>query len=131
MNKFLGIIAFLGILFTISSCEEKIQTTNAKVKSISDSTFVATIDKYDITFDTKDARYHNGAIMAGDSVTIHYTGDLRDKKAKALLVKLIPKQGKFIEIKYDPTKELKSKPMTSEEQKRLEEGIEFAKRHGH
>ena len=122
-------LAFVALL--LSSCQEKIQTTTVKVKKTTDTTMVATIDKYDITFDVKQARCDNGAIMAGDSVVVHYIGDLRDKQAKALLLRLIPKKGTVVEAVYDPSKELKTKPMTPEEQKQFEEGIEFAKKHGH
>lgn len=129
MNKSLGTIAFLGILLTISSCKDKLQTTNAEVKKLTDTTFVATIDKYDISFDSKDARYDNGAIMEGDSVTIHYVGNLRDKKVKAMLVKLLPREGNIVEVKYDPTKDLKTKEISPEELKKLKEGVKYSKSH--
>ena len=114
MKRKFVIMAFAATVLLVSSCQEKIQTTKAMVKKTTDTTLVATIDKYDIVFDIKQARCDNGAVMAGDSVTIHYIGDLRDKKAKALLLKLIL-----------------TKPMTPEEQKEFEEGIEFAKKNGH
>lgn len=131
MKRKFVIMAFAAAVMLVSSCQEKIQTTKAMVKKTTDTTLVATIDKYDIVFDIKQARCDNGAVMAGDSVTIHYIGDLRDKKAKALLLKLMPQKGTVVEAKYDPSKELLTKPMTPEEQKEFEEGIEFAKKNGH
>ena len=43
----------------------------------------------------------------------------------------MPQKGTVVEAKYDPSKELLTKPMTPEEQKEFEEGIEFAKKNGH
>ena len=84
---------------------------------MSDTTMVAQIDKYDIVFDTKKARNDNGAVMVGDSVTIRYIGDLREKKARALLLCLIPKKGTVVEAVYDPSKELivSDRPMTEQQ----------------
>ena len=89
---------------------------------MSDTTAVVMIDKYDIVFDTKQARFDNGAIMQEDSVTIHYIGDLRDKRAKALIVRLMPKKGTVVEAVYDPSKELivSDEPMSEEQIERLE-----------
>lgn len=89
---------------------------------MSDTTLVAQIDKYDIVFDTKKARIDNGAVMIGDSVTVHYIGDLREKKARALLLCLIPKKGTVVEAVYDPSKELKVKeePMSDEQIEAIE-----------
>lgn len=84
------------------------------------------IDKYDIRFDISKARYDNGAVMVNDSVNIHYIGELREKKALALLVSLIPKKGTVVEAVYDPSKELITTPdpMSEEQAKKLEK---FAK----
>ena len=130
MNKITSTLLFLLVLIACS-CQEKIQSTHGKVKKMTDSTLVAIIDKYDIVFDIKDARYDNGAVMFGDSVIIHYVGDLREKKAKALLFKLIPQPGKVVEAVYDPSKELVTAPMTPDEKKQFDKGIDFAKKHGH
>ena len=56
------------------------------------------------------------------SVVIHYIGNLRDKKAKALLIRLVPKQGTVVEAVYDPSKELitDQNPMPEEQVKKLE-----------
>lgn len=92
------------------------------MRNINDTTAVVKVDKYDIVFDTKQARFDNGAIMQEDSVTIHYIGDLRDKKAKALLVRLMPKKGTVVEAVYDPSKELKVKeePMSDQQVEAIE-----------
>lgn len=84
------------------------------------------IDKYDIKFDIKKTRYDNGAVMKDDSVVIHYTGDLREKKARALLVRLVPRKGTVVKAVYDPSKELitDQNPMSEEQVKKLEK---FAK----
>lgn len=114
------LLAFTAI--AVTSCQEKIKTTRGIVRNVSDTTTVVKVDKYDIVFDTKQARFDNGAIMQEDSVTVHYIGDLRDKKAKALLVRLMPKKGTVVEAVYDPSKELivSDEPMSEEQIKRLE-----------
>lgn len=123
-------MAAAAVLLAVSSCEEKIQTTTGKVKKLNDSTMVATIDKYDITFDMKQVRFDNGVVIPGDSAVIHYIGDLRDKKATALLIRLIPPKPRVAEAVYDPSKKLETTPMTKEQIKQHEEALEFAKEHG-
>lgn len=131
MNKNLLFILLSTVSVVFYSCTEKVQTTIALVKKTTDTTLVAAIDKYDIVFDVKDSRCDNGAIMPGDSVTIHYVGDLRNKKAKAVLLTLIPKKGTIVEATYDPSKELKTKPLSDEDSKRIKNGIDYLKSHGH
>ena len=123
-------MAAAAVLLAVSSCEEKIQTTTGKVKKLNDSTMVATIDKYDITFDMKQVRFDNGVVIPGDSAVIHYIGDLRDKKATALLIRLIPPKPRVADAVYDPSKKLETTPMTKEQIKQHEEALEFAKEHG-
>lgn len=83
---------------------------------------VTAIGEYDIKFNIKQTEYTNGMIMVGDSVSVHYTGDLRDKKALALIVKLIPKKGVVVDATYDPDKELKisERPMSEKAASDLE-----------
>lgn len=110
------------VTLILASCSsDKIQKTTGTVKSIKDSTMLVAIDKYDISFDVSKARYDNGAVMKGDSVVIHYIGDLREKKARALLLRLVPKKGTVVEAVYDPSKELivGEKPLSEEQVKKL------------
>ena len=130
MKKTKFLLFLSAVILTFSSCEEKLQTTTGKIKKMSDSIMVATIDKYDITFDMKQVRFDNGVVIPGDSAVIHYIGDLRDKQAKALLIKLIPPKPRIVEAVYNPDAELKTRPMSKEEQKEFEEGIKYAKEHG-
>ena len=111
------------VTFILASCSsDKIQKTTGTVKSMKDSTMMVAIGKYDIRFDVSKARYDNGAVIKDDSVVIHYIGDLRDKEAKALLVRLVPRQGTVVEAVYDPSKELITdpNPMPEEQAKKLE-----------
>ena len=111
------------VTLILTSCSsEKIQKTSGKVKDIKDSTMLVAIDKYDINFDISKARFDNGAVMKDDSIVLHYIGNLRDKKAKALLIRLVPKQGTVVEAVYDPSKELitNQNPMPEEQVKKLE-----------
>ena len=130
MKRKFVFMAAAAVLLAVSSCEEKIQTTTGKVKKLNDSTMVATIDKYDITFDMKQVRFDNGVVIPGDSAVIHYIGDLRDKQAKALLIKLIPPKPRIVEAVYDPSKKLETKPMTKEGAKRKHAGFKLAKELG-
>ena len=130
MKKIKFLLFLSAVIFTFSSCEEKLQTTTGKIKKMSDSIMVATIDKYDITFDMKHVRFDNGVVIPGDSAVIHYIGDLRDKKATALLIRLIPPKPRVADAVYDPSKKLETTPMTKEQIKQHEEALEFAKEHG-
>ena len=122
-------MALVAVVLAMTSCKDKIQTTKGLVKRMSDTTIVATIDKYNIVFDTKKAKCDNGAVMPGDSVTIHYVGDLRDKRAKALLIRLMPKKGTVVEAVYDPSKELilSEEPMSEGEKASLEKYVKGGK----
>lgn len=127
MKKQLLSLSIVVTLIHASCSSDKIQKTTGTVKSIKDSTMLVAIDKYDIRFDVSKTRYDNGAVMKDDSVVIHYIGDLRDKEAKAVLIRLVPKQGTVVEAVYDPSKELITTPdpMPEEQAKKLEK---FAKR---
>lgn len=96
---------------------------------MTDSTLVTIIDDHQVTFDYKQATFDNGFVMAGDSAVINYIGSLSDEPVKAVLIKLIPKKGHVVNAVYDPNKKLETAPMTPEQQKQLEEGVEFAKKH--
>ena len=129
MKKILSFLTVLAIVVGLTSCEEKIKTTRGVVKRLTEKELIATIDKYEINFDITKAKVDNGALMAGDSVVIHYTGDLREKQARALLLRLIPKQGTIVEAVYDPSKELIVKKDTSKARKeRIEKFLKAAKK---
>ena len=96
---------------------------------MTDTTFVSNIDDHRVTFDIKQATFDNGFVMAGDSAVVHYIGSLSDDPVKAVLIKLIPKKGHVVDAVYDPNKKLETAPMSPEEEKSLEEGVEFAKKH--
>ena len=99
-----SLLAILTILL-VSSCKERMETTRALVKSVNDSTIVASIDKYDITFDILNANFLNGAVMRGDSVSM--------------------KPGN------DKSRPLKTEPMSKTEVENLDAFVEEAKKHGH
>ena len=129
MKKIISFLTVLAIVVGLTSCEEKIKTTRGVVKRMTEKELIATIDKYEINFDITKAKVDNGALMAGDSVVIHYTGDLREKQARALLMRLIPKQGTIVEAVYDPSKELIVKKDTSKARKeRIEKFLKAAKK---
>lgn len=116
-----------------NSCGSKeIKQCSGKIKGQTDTTIVIAIGEYDITFDTKQARYDNGFVMVDDSVNISYVGDLREKKVKAALVHLVPKPANVVDAVYDASKELKTgEKLTEEELVNRQKFLENAKRHGH
>ena len=115
----------------VSSCKERVEHTRALVKSVNDSTMIASIDKYDITFDIMGANFLNGAVMSGDSVSIEYVGNLRDKSAKALLVNLVPPKPRYLKPGVDTSRPLKTAPMSKSEKEQLDAFVKEAKKHGH
>ena len=131
MNKLLCFISLSFVLLFIASCEEKVQVCSAKVKSISDSTVTMTIDKYDIVFDAKQANFANGAVIPGDSAKVSYIGNLRDKKAQALIVELIPIKGNVIKHEVDLSRKLETAPMSKEKKEDIDKFVEISKKRGH
>lgn len=99
------------------------------VEEVKGSTsMVVVIGDDGVKFDINDARYTNGAIMVGDSVKVEYVGDLDEKKAKAVIVYLIPKKGNVVNAGYNSNAELKTKPMDSITKKKFDEFVESAKK---
>lgn len=130
MKKFLSVIIVCFVaLLAFNACGDEIKSTKVSIQSMTDTTFVSVIDDHRVTFDIKQATYDNGFVMAGDSAVVHYIGSLSDDPVKAVLIKLIPKKGHVVDAVYDPNKKLETAPMTPEEVKSLEEGVEFAKKH--
>jgi len=127
MKKIFSFLVLTTCLVLVACHSEQIRLTQGHIKEMTDTSMVVVIDNYDITFVTKQAKYDNGAMMPGDSVAIHYVGDLREKHAVAALVKLIPPQGNYVKPGYDPTKELKTAPMSEEEAKKFDDLIEHDK----
>ena len=131
MKKFLSIIICLVAVLSFFACGDKIKTTKVSIQKMTDTTFVSIIDDHKITFDIKKAEFDNGAVMEGDSAVVRYVGNLSDEHVTAVIVKLIPKKGRIVKAVYDPNKKLETAPMTKEEVKDLEKGIEYAKKHQH
>ena len=133
MKKIISFVACFMLLLAVSSCQEEIQKTSGHIKELTDSTMVTIVGDYSIAFDITQARYDNGLVQPGDSVNVHYVGNLRDKKAKAVLVNLIPRKGVIMEITGEPdmSKELKTKEMEADEQKAIDEFVRESKKHGH
>lgn len=133
MKKIISFVACFMLLLAVSSCQEEIQKTSGHIKELTDSTMVTIVGDYSIAFDITQTRYDNGLVQPGDSVNVHYVGNLRDKKAKAVLVNLIPRKGVIMEITGEPdmSKELKTKEMEADEQKAIDEFVRESKKHGH
>lgn len=120
----------LAAVLTLAGCHTKqIKVCAGKIDHMSDTTIVVKIGDYDITFDVKKARYTNGVVMPGDSATIHYVGDLKERHAVAAIVYLMPAKGTVVDAVYDPTKELKTAPMSKEDAKELDDFVEHQKAH--
>ena len=89
------------------SCGDKIQSCTGRVKKLTDSTMVVRIGEHNVRLDTKDAEYGNGFVLVGDSVSIRYVGDFKEKNARAVTVRIIPRST-VVDAVYDPSKELKT-----------------------
>ena len=74
----------------------------------------------------KEIKVCTAKIEEVSDVRINYIGDLKERKAKALVVYLIPKPGNVVDAVYDPGKELLTKPMDPEDKRRLDEFVEHA-----
>ena len=131
MKKIFNLLSLAIVLSLFASCQEKMQTCHGKVKRMTDTTIVATVDKYEILFDTRDASFLNGAVLLGDSAVFNYVGDLRKKEVKAMMVNLIPPKPHYIKPGYDPAKELKTAPISEGEKEQLDAFVKEAKKHGH
>ena len=106
-----SVILCAGILSLCSSCSSDnrgLKESLAVVKSMTDSTIVATIDGSDATLITTEARIPNGVYMPGDSVRLNYVGSLSSGEAKALLIYVLPQASKVVNAKFDGSKELKT-----------------------
>ncbi len=130
MKKYVVIpLLLLVAVLAMQSCRKEIKVCTAKVEQVADSTTMTThVGDYAISFDISKARFTHGAVMPGDSVRINYVGDLKERKAKALIVYLIPKPGNVVEVGYDAGKELLTKPMDPEDRRRLDEFVRNAGR---
>ena len=116
-------MALCSSVAALLSCSgtPELKEARAVVKSMTDSTVVATIDGEDATLLTKDVRTVNGAYMPGDSVVVNYVGSLSSGEARALLIALIPKPSEIFEGGVDMSRELKTADMSAEEQETSEE----------
>ena len=131
MKKILSLLSLVVVLSLFASCQEKIKTCHGKVKRVTDTTIVATVDKYEILFDTRDANFLNGAVLFGDSAVFNYIGDLRKKEVRAMVVNWIPPKPHYIKKGYDSTQELKTAPMSEGQKEQLDAFVKEAKKHGH
>lgn len=117
----------------VHSCREELKSCSGHIKEQTDSTLVIVTGGADVTFDVADARYDNGFVMLGDSVNVHYVGDLRSKNVHAMLIRLVPRKGRVVDAVFDPSKELKvsEREDTEAEQEEMQKFIEVSKKHGH
>lgn len=127
MKRYLEALCVCCLLL-VCSCSPDVKTCSGRINRLNDTLMVMQIGDYTIDFDIRKARYTNGAILSGDSVNVDYTGDLRQKKAKALTVSLIPPVGTVVDLsEMDTTKELLVAPKSPEQVKALREFVEGEK----
>lgn len=127
MKKITTLMIFAALLILAGCHTKEIKVCSGLIDHMSDTTITTKIGDYDIIFDVRKARYTNGAVMPGDSVTIHYIGDLKEKHAVAAVVYLMPPVGDVVEAGYDPSKELLTSPKSEEDVKKLDEFVEKVK----
>jgi len=129
-----------GFLFAIAaatlltvSCRHKMEhgETRGLVDEINDTAMVVKIDGSKVKFDITVATFTHGAVMYGDSVIVHYVGDLSMKRALAETVFLIDRPSRIIEIPRDPAKrdttaEVKTMPLDPMKQRKSNRMIRAA-----
>ncbi len=114
MRKSLFAAVATALAVTLAGCSDKPKSYTGVVKSLTDTTLVASAAGRDATFGITKAEVTNGAIMPGDSVQLYYIGDPDDKDAQALVIRLIPRPGTVVDAVYDPNKPLLTKPAGNE-----------------
>lgn len=129
-HKLLHIILLLLTLL-FASCRKEVKSIKGEVRGLSLRYMDVAIDGHSVQFDIKDAQLTNGAIMPADSVAIDYIGDLQSQEARALTVRLIPKQSRIVSLQPDTTKQLATEEATPQEQKASAEFLRISKKHGH
>ena len=132
MKRYLSLSFLLSSLLLVSSCREELKSCSGHIKEMTDSTMVVVTGGADVEFDIHGVRYDNGLVMVGDSVGVHYVGDLRSRKARAALVRLVP-QPRIVDAAFDPSKELETReePVSDEEREAAEKFIRESRKHGH
>jgi hypothetical protein len=135
MKKVFGfiIIAFAVALVSVSCRHEiKHDKTTGIVDEINDTAMVVrTVSDGKVKFDITVASFTHGAVMYGDSVIVHYAGDLSKKRALAESVFLIYRQGTIVEIKHgevDEKNQLKTRPVEKEALNDLDNVIKYTNR---
>ena len=135
MKKHFGFLfAAVAVVLLSVSCRHKVvrDECRALVDEINDSVLVGKIDGKKVKFDISEAAFTHGAVMYGDSVIIHYIGDLSMKRAFAENVFLLDRPRQIIEIPRDPEKrdttaKLLTKPTDPEKFERSRKGVNAAK----
>ena len=119
------VISVLSLLTVACSSNPVHGQTRGLVDEMTDSTMIVRIDGSKVKFDLSEASFTNGAVMYGDSVMIDYYGSLDSKRAIALTVQLIIRQGVTVPVGVvDTNKELITREADPEDMKATEEAIE-------
>ena len=111
MKKFVFVwIALISIIFSLSSCKEKIKDVEGVVTSVDiNGDTIRSMKVFNgedtLIFTVKDAQYDNGVMLANDNVKVHYLSGNGDT-LRAVLVYVKPRPSKVIELKPDRTKPL-------------------------
>lgn len=98
-------IVVLAALFFSSCADNSLKDARGKVVRFDKTVMVVSVDESEYTLNIQDARFSRDVALAGDSVSIHYLGDLSDN-ARAMLISRIPTASKVVEVGYDASKEL-------------------------
>ena len=131
MKKVLGILFSAAVLSLLSvSCRKVVHDKcTGLVDEINDSAMVVKVDGSKVKFDILQAKFSNGAVTFGDSVIVHYVGDLDDSYAVAELVYLMIRPSKTVPVGVvDTTLELLTRPAEGNPSKDIDQLIETAKR---
>ncbi len=104
MKKFLSIstLAAFALLLTFTGCKPKLKNVHVLVTKVDLSGdtlkgFTGRADGDSIVFKVDQARFNNGVMFLRDSVIVDYI-DGKNDTARALVVTIIPKNGKVIDL---------------------------------
>jgi hypothetical protein len=134
-KKFGFLFAVVAVVLLTASCRHKMERgdTTGMVDEINDSAMIVKIDGSKVKFDITVATFTNGSVMYGDSVIVHYIGDLSMKRALAETVHLLERKSNIVVI--DPSKpvdtvktKLITRPASAEKREKDEYGLRAVKR---
>lgn len=123
------LLPLMCICMMLTSCGHKLKSCSGIVTYIQKDTLKMKVGKDEATFLTVGGKYDNGIVVVEDSAEVTYIGTL--SKGRAMLIRLIPKKGRIIDIKKDTTKVLVTSPAPPAQVKKFKKFIKEEKERLH